>query len=127
MISMSKIAALPFLAASLASSAGQSLRAAEADVPRLDVGPTCRPIDRNDAAMIDTERCLKSEKEARGQLARQWSGFPPDERALCVQTATMGSTASYVELLTCLEMKRDVARPAGRGLRNVPAGLNVKP
>jgi hypothetical protein len=39
----------------------------------------------------------------------------------------MGGTASYVELITCLEMKRDVAQlPAGRGLTVRPASLPRK-
>ena len=40
----------------------------------------------------------------------------------------MGGMASYVQLLTCLELKRDVAKlPADRGLRSKPSGLNTKP
>jgi hypothetical protein len=77
--------------------------------------------------MIDTERCLKSENEARNQLARQWTEFPSADRTQCRQTATMGGTASYVELITCLEMKRDVARlPADRSLRTKPSSLPAK-
>ena len=94
-------------------------------VPRLNVGPTCRPIDRADKTIqIDTERCLKSENDAREQLVRQWTDFPAADRSLCIQTATLTSMASYVDLLTCLEMKRDVAKlPADRGMRSAPAGL----
>jgi hypothetical protein len=131
---MPKIAARAFLASAFLASAflalsfGTPVRASEGDVPRLDVGPTCRPIDRNDAHQIDTARCLKTENEARDQLARQWTEFPSADRTLCTQTASMGGMASYVGLLTCLEMKRDVARlPADRGLRSAPTGLNTKP
>jgi hypothetical protein len=100
--------------------------AAPADgVPRLNVGPTCHPIDRSDKSIqIDPERCLKTENDAREQLVRQWADFPVADRALCIQTATLTSMASYVDLITCLEMKRDVAKlPADRGLRTAPAAL----
>ena len=124
MTTVPKIVVLAFLALSL----GAPARAAEAGAPRLDVGPTCRPLNRNDAAMIDTERCLNTENEARNQLARQWTEFPAADRTLCTQAATMGGMASYVQLLTCLELKRDVAKlPADRGLRSKPSGLSTKP
>ena len=98
-----------------------------ADVPSLDVSKTCRPIGGDKGLQIDTDRCFKSEQEARDQLARQWVDFPAADRALCTQTATMGGTASYVELITCLEMKRDVAKlPADRGLNSRPASLPSK-
>jgi hypothetical protein len=98
-------------------------------VPRLNVGPTCHPIDRSDKSIqIDTERCLKTESDAREQLVRQWADFPATDRTLCTQTATLTSMASYVDLLTCLEMKRDVAKlPADRGLRTAPAALPTTP
>ena len=94
-------------------------------VPRLDVGPTCRPISSTDKSIqIDTERRFKTENEAREQLMRQWADFPAAHRSLCTQTATLTSMASYVDLLTCLEMKRDVAKlPADRGLRTAPAAM----
>ncbi len=40
----------------------------------------------------------------------------------------MGGTASYVELITCLELKRDVAKaPADLGLQSRPSNLRSKP
>jgi len=49
---------------------------------------------------------------------------PAADRTLCTQTATMGGTASYVELITCLEMRRDVAKlPANRKLTTRPSNL----
>ena len=98
---------------------------AESQVPRLDVTPTCRPLDKTDM-MLDEKRCRQIENDARDQLVRQWADFPAAHRTLCTQTATMGATASYVELITCLEMKRDVAKlPADRGLKTAPTGLKT--
>ena len=98
-----------------------------AEVPTIDVSKACKPIGNDRSFAIDSDRCFKSEQEARDQLAREWVDFPAADRALCTQTATMGGTASYVELITCLEMKRDVARlPADRGLTGRPASLPEK-
>jgi hypothetical protein len=82
-------------------------------VPKLNVEPTCNIPRDVGATGGDKSVCLKSENEARDQLVQQWSAFPVADRGLCTQTATMGGTASYVELLTCLEMRRDArALPA---------------
>ena len=98
-----------------------------ADVPKLDVSKTCRPIAGDVSLQINTDRCFKSEQAARDQLTREWASFPAANRGLCTQTATMGGMASYVALLTCLEMKRDVAKlPPDRGLRTRPSNLPVK-
>jgi hypothetical protein len=103
---------------------GMIAAAHAADVPTLDVSRTCTPLSADRSIQIDTDRCLKSEQEARDQLTREWGNFPAVDRGLCTQTATMGGAASYVELITCLEMKRDVAKlPAERGLNVRPAGL----
>jgi len=111
-----------FAAASLAAAGAYA-----AEVPTLDVSRTCKPIANERTFSIDTDRCYKSEQEARGQLAREWANFPAADRTLCTQTATMGGTASYVELITCLEMQRAVAKlPADRGLTVRPAGLPTK-
>ena len=116
---------MPFMVRfALLAVAAFATAAQAAEVPTLDVSPTCRPLGGN---VIDTDRCFKSEREAREQLTREWTNFPAADRALCTQTATMGGTASYVGLITCLEMKRDVAKlPADRGLRTRPASLPAK-
>jgi hypothetical protein len=100
-----------------------------ADVPRLDVAGACRAAAGADIGIkYDADRCLKSENEARDQLKAQWANFPAGDRSLCTQTATMGGTASYVELITCLELKREVAKaPADLGLQSRPSNLRSKP
>ncbi len=100
-----------------------------ADVPRLDVANACRAAAGADLGVkYDADRCLKSENDARDQLKAQWADFPAADRSLCTQTATMGGTASYVELITCLELKRDVGiAPADLGLQSRPSNLRSKP
>jgi len=107
--------------------AAASLMAAAANasqVPTLDVSGTCIPMAGDKTIAIDTDRCFKTERDAREQLTREWASFPAADRTLCTQRAAMGGMASYVALMTCLEMKRDVAKlPADRGLTVRPAGL----
>lgn len=107
---------------------GAGAPAFAADVPRLNLRATCSPLDRNDKTIeIDTDRCLKTENEAREQLTRRWAEFSNADRALCTQTATITSMQSYVELITCLEMRRDMSRlPADRGMKSAPAGLKIR-
>jgi hypothetical protein len=76
-------------------------------VPKLNLEPTCNVPAEMGAVNRDKSACLRSENEARATLVWDWSSFPAADRGLCTQTATMGGTASYVELLTCLEMRRD--------------------
>ena len=111
----------------LASAAALATAAQAAEVPTLDVSATCQPLGGDVSFQIDSDRCFRSEREAREQLTREWANFPAADQRLCTQTATMGGTASYVELITCLEMKRDVAKlPADRSLRTRPSSLPTK-
>ncbi len=99
-ILMPCLIAVPLLGASLTPSAAQA-------VPVLNVAPTCRNIPSESAMQRDAAACMKSEDEARATLQKEWGAFRADDHSICTQTATMGGTASYVELLTCLEMRRD--------------------
>ena len=116
----------PIRFAALAAVSLAATAAYGADVPTLDVGKTCRPIANDSSFAIDSDRCFKTEKEARDQLTREWANFPVTDRALCTRTATMGGTASYVELITCLEMKRAVAQLPNRNMTVRPAALPRK-
>jgi len=84
-------------------------------VPQLNVEQVCKGIAEqggttfNDPA-VDQEKskCIDSEKVIREQLVKQWSSFSADDRTHCVYGSVMGGDSSYTELLTCLEMARDV-------------------
>jgi hypothetical protein len=116
----------PIRIVTLAAASLTAAAAYAADVPALDVSKTCKPIANDRSFAIDSDRCFKTEKQAREQLAREWENFPAADRGLCTQTATMGGTASYVELITCLEMKRDDATLPDRNMRVRPAALPTK-
>lgn len=112
----------PARTALIAAFLALSAPAQAAEVPTLDVSPTCRPLPGADVK-IDTDRCLKTEREARDQLERQWVDFPAGDRKLCTQRAAMAGMPSYVELITCLEMKREAARLPADALTTRPSAL----
>jgi hypothetical protein len=85
------------------------------DVPVLDVDQVCRGIAQHAAAPgerggpdLSLAQCISSEQAIRQRLARQWSTFAPADRTECVGEATAGGESSYTDLLTCLQMARQV-------------------
>jgi hypothetical protein len=90
--------------------------AAQSSVPQLNLRVTCSALDNSDIK-IDTERCIKSENEARATLANEWSKHSAADRDLCTQTARLGGVESYVQLLTCLELQKDVVAARAQGPR----------
>jgi hypothetical protein len=84
-------------------------------VPTLNVEQVCEGIAQqggvtfHDPAIAQEKKnCLDSEAAIRDQLGKQWSSFAPADRTHCVNESVMGGESSYTELLTCLEMARDV-------------------
>jgi hypothetical protein len=85
------------------------------DVPVLNVDQVCRGIAQQAAAPgerggpdLSLEQCISSEQEIRQRLVKQWSTFAPADRTECVGEATAGGESSYTDVLTCLQMARDV-------------------
>jgi hypothetical protein len=74
-------------------------------VPKFDIVRECR-FEGGSTAEI--ERCHQDEAEALEQLKANWAQFTGVDKSTCHSVATIGGFASYVELLTCLEMARDV-------------------
>jgi len=90
------------------------------EVPNLDVRPVCRGIANQsssnpaDVGIKTTfEQCVQSEQQVREDLKKEWSTFSAADKQHCVSLAKTGGESSNTELLTCLEMARDV-----RGLRS---------
>ncbi len=100
------------------------LSARSDEIPTLDVRPVCRGIakestDPGVGKKGETEifrRCLESEHVVREQLKNVWTGFSTADKQHCVALAKIGGLPSYTELITCLEMVRDV-----RALRSAAA------
>jgi hypothetical protein len=88
-------------------------------VPDFNINTACRALAQIPEAGTDemdqagaTRRCLEEEREARGQLLKEWSQFTPAERKNCVGISRQGEVDPvYSELLTCLEMARDAKKP----------------
>jgi hypothetical protein len=92
-------------------------------VPVLNVEQVCQGIAQqggssfHDPAIAkERHNCITSEQEVRKQLVQRWSSFHLADRAACTAESEMGGDSSYTELLTCLEMARDV-----RGMRAAPS------
>jgi hypothetical protein len=108
---------IPNLAALLIAS---HLVAAKAnEIPQFSIETSCRSAEVVGLSRGRTkEACMRTEQDALDQLNRQWVQFPNDDRERCVRLATLGGFPSYVELITCLELAREV-----RNFRNQdPAG-----
>ena len=56
---------------------------------------------------VDFGRCSQDEAEALEQLKANWARFTGVDKSTCLSMATVAGIASYVELLTCLEMGRE--------------------
>jgi hypothetical protein len=84
-------------------------------VPRLNVEEVCTGIAkqggvtfRDPAIAEEKKNCIESELAIRQQLIKQWGSFSAADKTHCVNESIMGGQSSYTELITCLEMARDV-------------------
>jgi hypothetical protein len=74
-------------------------------LPKFDITRECRSEGGANAVL---EQCIADESLARDQLQPLWIQSSAADKASCVSETSMDGTPSYVELLTCLEMARDV-------------------
>ena len=93
-------------------------------VPQLNVEQVCEGIAKqggvtfHDPAIAQEKKnCLESEEAIHDELVKQWSSFTAADKTSCANESKMGGESSYTELLTCLEMARDV-----RAMRNDQQG-----
>ena len=92
------------------------LQARSDEIPTLDVRPVCRGIANQSAdpgvgqnGQADTfQRCVESEQAVREQVRKEWPAFSAADRRHCATLAKTGGELSYTELISCLEMARDV-------------------
>src|SRR5262249_28061827 len=98
----------------LAASRTTRAAAAADSAPTWDVTASCRGAASAAHSQTASERvtsCLASEQRTHEELNKNWPTFPAADRIGCVKSLTFSPT--YTELLTCLEMKRDVKQPSG--------------
>jgi hypothetical protein len=91
------------------------LSARSDDIPTLDVNPVCRGIAMQgelEAGLQQTsfQECVKSEQAVREEIKKEWSTFTTADKTHCVALSKTGGEASYTELISCMEMARDVRK-----------------
>ncbi len=89
------------------------------EVPKLNVTPSCQAaaVGSIGQGKSSASACMQNEKQARGQLQKQWNTYSRAERMRCEQLDTLGGPPSYVELLTCLQIAKEARnRPDSGGL-----------
>ena len=83
----------------------------------LRVGPSCEAAGRGAVVLgRNKEACLADETTAQDTLKQNWSKYVASDKSDCVGMVRTGGPASYVELLSCVEILRDA-----RNIRNADA------
>jgi hypothetical protein len=98
------------------------------DVPVLQVEQVCHGIvDQSGGSLtvgdpkVAFDQCMAGEKSDRETLSKEWGSFTADDKRHCTAETKMGGESSYTELITCLEMARDVrSLHSGNGLTKMP-------
>jgi hypothetical protein len=78
-------------------------------LPSIDVHKTCQASGGVSGAVPDVganDACLSSELAARATIVKEWKDFLAADKASCLRPNVY--LPSYVEWVTCLEMRRDV-------------------
>jgi|SRR5712671_1244643 len=78
-------------------------------LPIIDVQKTCQTSGDVSGAAPDeraSDACLSSERAARATIVKEWNEFLADDKASCLRPDVY--LPSYVEWVTCLELRRDV-------------------
>lgn len=100
---------IALIAAGIAAAISAQTAIAHADgPPKLDVSPSCAAAARGAVILgRDKEACLGDERAAQDTLTKGWNKYNATDRTQCVNLVRQGGPASYVELLSCLEVMRD--------------------
>jgi hypothetical protein len=76
-------------------------------LPKFDIARECRSEGGSQSIQ---ERCTADETAARDQIQPLWTQLSAADRTSCIGETSSDGSPSYVELLTCLEMARDVKK-----------------
>jgi hypothetical protein len=76
-------------------------------LPKFDVVRECR---NEGGPVASVDRCSRDEAAALEQLKSEWARFVGTDKSTCTKEAMIDDSASYVELLTCLEMASGVGQ-----------------
>jgi hypothetical protein len=98
-------------------SRGQNVGARAGGPPTLNVDPSCVAAGMGSVVLgRDKKACLADETTAQDTLKQNWSKYAANDKSECIGMVTTGGPASYVELLSCVEILRDA-----RNIRNADA------
>jgi hypothetical protein len=98
-------------------SRGQYVRATAGGPPTLNVEPSCEAAGMGSVVLgRDKKACLGDETTAQDTLRQNWPKYAAGDKSDCIGMVTTGGPASYVELLSCVEILRDA-----RNIRNADA------
>lgn len=98
--------------------------AAAQEIPNFDARPGCQAGARSGLiARPDVDACVASERKARDQMTAEWGQFNGADKQRCIAKTHLGGPPSYVEVLTCLELARDVRRMPKDGNTGLDVGL----
>ena len=94
--------------------------------PKLNVAPSCEAAARG-AIVIgrDKAACMGDENAALDVLKQNWSKYASSDKTQCIGNVQTGGPASYVELLSCIEIMRDAKMIRNAGpleSANAPGG-----
>ncbi len=100
--------------------------------PTLDVAPVCHGITEQSDLQAGLrsasfDQCIQAEQVDRETMIKEWSTFSADDKRHCIALATTGGESSYTELLTCLEMARDVRKLRSEAASSSAAAQQVTP
>jgi hypothetical protein len=82
------------------------------ELPHFNIDATCRTDEAAAAgpSLAGPGGCKRDEQDARDQLAKVWTQFNAADRANCTQTSMIGGPGSYIELLTCLQLRSEARK-----------------
>lgn len=98
----------------MSAAAVASVLAVADAAPKLNVAPGCKAavvisksIDLSEAQSYDN--CIHEEDKARSELEQNWASYSSVVRDGCVSETKENAYASYVEVLTCIQISQDPA------------------
>jgi hypothetical protein len=90
---------------------GSHLLAVADSVPVFDVKKSCQGSEiLSNVVQRTADTCKQSEEATRDQLKKSWGEFSAKDKVECTATSQIGGHPSYADLITCLEMRRDVQK-----------------
>ena len=75
-------------------------------IPQFKIG-SCRAAEENGTPGRDAQSCFRDEQTAKDTLQQKWSSYDFSQKKHCALLMKAGGMPSYVELLTCIEMKTE--------------------